>query len=143
MLVEPGAEQGRDLVGQPHRQIEDELRAGLGRGLDDRLELMVGDARITGAMPTPTGTPASARRFTAARRLRAAGARGSRVREISGGQRGHRQGDAGEPLPAHPFEDVEVGEHAVRLGGDRHRVAGLGEHLEQERVIRHFASIGW
>ena len=45
MLVEPGAEQGRDLEGEAHRQVETTQRSCLRGCLDDMLELVVGDLR--------------------------------------------------------------------------------------------------
>src|SRR4051794_32263452 len=44
MLVEPGAEQGRNLERQAHRQEEAAERTSLGRRFDDMLELMIGNA---------------------------------------------------------------------------------------------------
>src|SRR5687767_2295957 len=58
MLGEPGLEDGGDRVGQAHQHEVGELRARLGRGIDDGRHLRSVRPGITGATFTPTGTPA-------------------------------------------------------------------------------------
>ncbi len=130
MLVEPGPEEGRHFVGQPDRQEEGAFGPGLRGGLDDMLDLVVGDPgddrgdrddgrdsglaqRLDGRQPLP-----------ARRRPGFQGTRDFRR------ERSHRYGDPGKTLFSHSRQDIRVANDPVRFGGDRHRVLRFSEHLQ-------------
>jgi hypothetical protein len=143
MLVEPGAEQRRDFVRQAHRDVEDAARARLRRGFDDRLQLVVGDARHHRRDGDVVGMPASLSAFTAASRLRPPARAAPACGEISGVSEVTEIATRPALLRGHRREDVDVAQHPVRLGGDADRVPRLGSTSTSERMIRHLPSIGW
>ena len=128
--IEPGPEQRRDLVRQAHRQRERTARACVFRRRQDRLDLVVGDRRDD-RRHRHEHRHASRRqradRGDAPGRCRGARLQRPRRRPV---EAGHRHRDRREAPRRHRSEDVDVARHAVGLGGDRHRMPELGEHLE-------------
>lgn len=130
MNFEPFAKQRRNLVGQAQRYPPDARHAQSGEALDSLLHELISDCGYDRRDRAMSG---HAKLHQTAQSGKTLDRRGAAWLKL-GGQRGvegrHRNRHRHQILARHGFEQIGIVQHAVGLGGDRHRMARFEAHFE-------------
>ena len=134
MLLKPRPEQRCYFVRQANGQVEAARRASLYAGIDDMLELMIGDLRDDGRNGDVAGHARVIQRLDRGDALSRLG--GTRFQSSGdlGIERSHRNRHRGNPQVCCLLEQIDVAKHTVGFGRDSEGMARFNEQLN-DRIL--------